>query len=69
MMYLLNAFSLNMLAGDANLCVRQVSLDVARILSSGATSAVGHADTANVFGDVLGAPCGLQSGLCDPGQV
>lgn len=53
-MFLLNAFSLNMLSGNADLHVRQVSLDVARNLAKTATSAVGHADTAAVFADVLG---------------
>ena len=55
-MFLLNAFSLNMLNGNADVHVRQVSLDVARNLAKIATSAVGHADTAAVFADVLGVP-------------
>lgn len=55
-MFLLNAFSLNMLTGNADISVRQVSLDVARNLAQVATSAVGHADTAAVFADVLGVP-------------
>ena len=55
-MFLLNAFSLNMLSANADVTVRQVSLDVARSLASTAVSAVGHADTANVFADVLGVP-------------
>ena len=55
-MYLLNAFSLNMLAGNADIHVREVSLDTARNLAKIATSAVGHADTAAVFADVLGVP-------------
>ena len=55
-MYLLNAFSLNMLAGNADIHVREVSLDTARNLARVATSAVGHADTAAVFADVLGVP-------------
>ena len=55
-MYLLNAFSLNMLSANADVFVRQVSLAVARNLASTAVSAVGHADTANVFADVLGTP-------------
>lgn len=55
-MFLLNAFSLNMLSGNADISVRQVSLDVARNLAQVATSAVGHADTAAVFADVLGVP-------------
>ncbi len=39
--------------------VREVSLDTARNLAKVCTSAVGHADTAAVFSDVLGidVPC------------
>ena len=55
-MFLLNAFSLNMLAGNADVHVREVSLDTARNLASAAVSAVGHADTASVFESVLGTP-------------
>lgn len=55
-MYLLNAFSLNMLNGNADIHVRQVSLASAQNLASDCTSAVGHADTAAVFSDVLGVP-------------
>lgn len=55
-MYLLNAFSLNMLAGNADVHVREVSLETARNLAKVCTSAVGHADTAAVFADVLGVP-------------
>lgn len=55
-MFLLNAFSLNMLNGNADVHVREVSLDTARNLAKIATSAVGHADTAAVFADVLGVP-------------
>ena len=55
-MYLLNTFSLNMLENDANVLVREVSLETARSLAKIATSAVGHADTAAVFADVLGVP-------------
>lgn len=55
-MFLLNAFSLNMLTGNADIHVREVSLDTARNLARVATSAVGHADTAAVFADVLGVP-------------
>ena len=53
-MFLLNAFSLNMLAGNADVHVREVSLDTARNLARVCGSAVGHADTAAVFADVLG---------------
>jgi hypothetical protein len=54
MIYLLNAFSLNMIVGDADLLVRQVGIEAARNIARVATSAVGHADTAAVFSDVLG---------------
>ena len=58
-MYILNAFSLNMLDGNADIVVRQVTQKVAASLASGCTSAVGHADTAAVFSNVLGVeiPC------------
>ena len=58
-MYILNAFSLNMIGGNADISVREVSRAIAAILASGCTSAVGHADTAAVFSNVLGVeiPC------------
>jgi hypothetical protein len=43
-----------MLNGNADVHVREVSLDTARNLAKFCTSAVGHADTAAVFADVLG---------------
>ena len=57
-MYLLNAFSLNMLAGNADIIVREVSRKVAASLAAdcNCVSAVGHADTAAVFASVLGVP-------------
>ena len=55
-MFLLNAFSLNMLGGNADIIVREVSLKMAAILVAECTSAVGHADTAAVFSSVLGVP-------------
>ena len=55
-MYILNAFSLNMLVGNADIEVREVSQTVAAILAPTCTSAVGHADTAAVFFAVLGVP-------------
>lgn len=73
-MRLLNAFSFNMLAAfPASVHVEEISLDeVRRVLASGFESAVGHADTAAVFGDVLGmtVPANrvtvtLGSGDCD----
>ena len=58
-MFLLNAFSLNMLVGNADIVVREVSQKVAACLAANCTSAVGHADTAAVFSNVLGVeiPC------------
>ena len=58
-MYILNAFSLNMIVGNADVVVREVSQKVAAILADACTSAVGHADTAAVFSAVLGVeiPC------------
>ena len=70
-MYLLNAFSLNMLAGNADIHVREVSLATARNLARVATSAVGHADTAAVFADVLGTdvPCNRVSVTLNVGDT
>ena len=58
-MFLLNAFSLNMIVGNADISVREVSQKVAASLAPACTSAVGHADTAAVFSHVLGVeiPC------------
>ena len=58
-MFILNAFSLNMIVGNADIVVREVSRAVAASLASGCVSAVGHADTAAVFSSVLGVeiPC------------
>ena len=55
-MFILNAFSLNMIVGDADIVVREVSPTVAASLAADCTSAVGHADTAAVFEAVLGVP-------------
>lgn len=59
--YICNAFSLNMLASlDASIVTREVSLAEAQRLAanngSPLASAVGHADTAAVFADVLNSP-------------
>lgn len=55
MTYLANAFSLNMLDGDANLSIRKVRTEVVReFLADGFVSAIGHADTAAVVSDDLG---------------
>lgn len=58
-MFILNAFSLNMISGNADIIVREVTQAVAASLAADCTSAVGHADTAAVFSSVLGVtvPC------------
>lgn len=54
-MFLLNAFSLNMIAiFPIAIQVEEISLEQAKSLAADTTSAVGHADTANVFSSVLG---------------
>jgi len=56
-MYLLNSFSLNMLGNfPASIEVKEVGEEEARdeLLRHGLDSAVGHADTAAVFGGILG---------------
>ena len=70
-MYILNAFSLNMIVGDANIVVREVSRAMAASLASGCTSAVGHADTAAVFSSVLGVdvPCNRATVALEDGDV
>lgn len=53
-MFLLNAFSTNMV-GDCTVAFVDISAAAARqALEPGFTSAVGHADTAAVFSDILG---------------
>lgn len=53
--YITNAFSLNMLAELTSVIeIAEVSLEDAKALAEGAASAIGHADTAAVVGDVLG---------------
>ena len=58
-MFILNAFSLNMISGNADIVVREVSESVAARLADACVSAVGDADTAAVFSSVLGVtvPC------------
>ena len=52
---LLNAFSLNMVSSfPVSFEAREVTIDEARAMAPGLTSAVGHASTAAVFSDVLG---------------
>ena len=70
-MFLLNAFSLNMIVGNADIAVREISQDVAASLAATCTSAVGHADTAAVFSSVLGVeiPCNRATVSLKEGDV
>lgn len=55
--YLLNAFSLNMIpVFPAVFAVNETTLEQARKIARGCKSAIGHADTAAVFSAVLGLP-------------
>lgn len=56
-MRLLNAFSLSMIAHPAVIETSELTVAQAQaVLAEGFESAVGHADTATVFGEVLGVP-------------
>ena len=70
-MFILNAFSLNMLVGNADVVVREISVTVAAILAPACVSAVGHADTAAVFSAVLGVtvPCNRATVALREGDV
>ena len=70
-MYLLNAFSLNMIVGNADISVREVSQATAANLAPACVSAVGHADTAAVFSSVLGVtvPCNRATVALKDGDV
>ena len=70
-MFILNAFSLNMIVGNADIVVREVSQKVAAILAADCVSAVGHADTAAVFSSVLGVtvPCNRATVALKEGDV
>ena len=70
-MYILNAFSLNMLGGNADIVVREITRAVAASLAYACTSAVGHADTAAVFSSVLGVeiPCNRATVALKEGDV
>ena len=70
-MFILNAFSLNMLVGNADVIVRQVTQKVAASLAPACVSAVGHADTAAVFSSVLGVdiPCNRATVALKEGDV
>ena len=70
-MFILNAFSLNMIVGDADVIVREVSRTMAASLAAHCPSAVGHADTAAVFSSVLGVeiPCNRATVALKDGDV
>ena len=70
-MFILNAFSLNMLVGNADVAVREVAVSVAASLAPACVSAVGHADTAAVFSSVLGVeiPCNRATVALKEGDV
>lgn len=51
-----NAFSINMLNAECTVSFKKLTVEEAQgLLADGFESAVGHADTAAVFADVLGA--------------
>lgn len=57
MSFILNSFSLNMVAADqfpADVSFEELSVSEAAALAAGFISAVGHADTAKLFTSVLG---------------
>lgn len=69
---ILNAFSVNMIpAFPANVRFEELTLDKAREMASTARSAVGHADTAAVFTDVLGlsVPANRANVVLMPGDI
>ena len=72
-MLLLNAFSLNMRPGKSgNLWFREIGVAQVRAeLAPTLESAVGHAETAAVFSDVLGVPVAFdrRSVSLQPGQT
>ena len=71
-MFILNAFSLNMLGGNADIVVREITRAVAASFAPACVSAVGHADTAAaVFSSVLGVeiPCSRATVALKEGDV
>lgn len=60
-----------MIVGNADIVVREVSATVAASLAADCTSAVGHADTAAVFSNVLGVeiPCNRATVALKEGDV
>ena len=56
-MLLLNAFSANMIGTfPVSVMLTEIAVEEARVLAKDCASAVGHADTAAVFGEILGTP-------------
>ena len=50
-----NAFSIQMIKGDALVSFKEVTReDIKEVLGEGFTSAIGHVDTANVLSNMLG---------------
>ena len=70
-MFILNAFSLNMLVGNSDIAVREITRAVAASFAPACVSAVGHADTAAVFSSVLGVeiPCSRATVALKEGDV
>ena len=70
-MYLLNAFSLNMIVGNADIEIREITRAMAASLAPACVSAVGHTDTAAVFSSVLGVhvPCNRATVALKEGDV
>ena len=70
-MYILNAFSLNMIVGNADIEIREITRAMAASLAPACVSAVGHADTAAVFSSVLGVtvPCNRATVALKEGDV
>ena len=65
MKYIANAFSLQMLQGDAIVDVRTITADEFENVKAEAISAVGHSDTAAV----LGVPCNRVNITLQQGDV
>ena len=52
--FLANAFSLNMLKKSASLTVKEISIDVVKeLLADGFVSAIGHEGTAQILSEIL----------------
>ena len=71
-MFILNAFSLNMVVvGNADIVVREISQVTAANLAADCVSAVGHSDIAAVFSSVLGVeiPCNRATVALKEGEL